>query len=292
VRIIYVYGTIKGTSYLFCHIDRHSIMFMGTPHFSKSTLFPFDPKAYTVPIHALKPVRAFSTTDRSASADPPPHNTLKSRPFALHRRKRDQGGHRHQQHDKAHAYSELKHTLRRHQHDNKSMTTMYDLHTFQPPSSHWIWLTPWLVNMRQDGVTDERGWEYNYIFCKHMGTRHRAEWMGMMGTETDVGETEVAQDDGDGEEEEDWQDDDASLDFVKDPFDDLEQGDGDVFQSHVRGDLVLYCLSGDCLYSFEFPAIWTTFKLQPSQIPCCRLPPASYTYTAAIFVDAARCSRA
>lgn len=203
--------------------SRHSIMFMGTPHFSKSTLFPFDPKAYTVPIHALKPVRAFPTTDRSASADPPPHNTLKSRPFALHRRKRDQGEHLHQQYNKAHAYSELKHTLRRHEHDKKSMTTMYDLHTFQPPSSHWIWLTPWLVNMRQDGVTDERGWEYNYIFRKRgwgpdVG---RSGWGGWVRRRMWVRLRSLKMND-DGEEEEDWQDDDdASLDFITDPFDDL-----------------------------------------------------------------------
>lgn len=198
-------------------------MFMGAPHFSKSTLFPFDPKAYTVPIHALKPVQAFPTTDRSASADPPPHNTLQSRPFALHRRKRDQGEHRHQHYDKAHAYSELKHTLRRHEHDKKSMTTMYDLHTFQPPSSHWIWLTPWLVNMRQDGVTDERGWEYNYIFRKRgwgpdVG---RSGWGGWVRRRMWVRLRSLKMND-DGEEEEDWQDDDdASLDFVTDPFDDL-----------------------------------------------------------------------
>jgi len=206
-------------------------MFMGTPHFSKSTLFPFDPNAYTVPIHALKPVRAFPTTDRSASSDPPPHNALKSRPFALNRRKRDQGArdrrHHHDQHKdgKAHAYSELRHTLRRQEHEKKSMTTPYDLHTFQPPSSHWTWLTPWLVNMRQDGVTDERGWEYNYIFRKH-GWGPNVAWSGWGGwvrRRMWVRLRSLKMNDA-GEEEEDWQDDDASIDFVSDAFD-LEQGD-------------------------------------------------------------------
>jgi hypothetical protein len=100
---------------------------------------------------------------------------------------------------------------------------MYDLHTFQPPSSHWIWLTPWLVNMRQDGVTDERGWEYNYIFRKRgwgpdVG---RSGWGGWVRRRMWVRLRSLKMND-DGEEEEDWQDDDdASLDFVTDPFDDL-----------------------------------------------------------------------
>lgn len=106
------------------------------------------------------------------------------------------------------------------------MTTPYDLHTFQPPSSHWTWLTPWLVNMRQDGLTDERGWEYNYIFRKH-GWGPNVAWSGWGGwvrRRMWVRLRSLKMNDA-GEEEEDWQDDEASIDFVTEAFD-LEQEDG------------------------------------------------------------------
>jgi hypothetical protein len=48
-----------------------------------------------------------------------------------------------------------------------TINTPYNLQTYQTPSPAWVWLTPWMVNMRTQ--TDEQGWEYNLWF-------HRASW--------------------------------------------------------------------------------------------------------------------
>jgi len=218
---------------------------MGTPHFSKATLFPFDPQAYTVPIHALKPIRAFPTTDRSAAADPPPHNTLRTRPFALKRKKRDGSIGKH--HDKSHLHSILKNTTRHHEREHKSMNTPYDLKTYQPPSSQWLWLTPWLINMRQDGVTDERGWEYNYIFRKH-GWGATVPWSGWGGWVrrrmwVRLRTLKVNED---GEEEEEWRDEDESVDFYSERLD-LEDPEDDWRGKEDPDEPYLITMQGDAL---------------------------------------------
>ncbi|KAL1411567.1 hypothetical protein Q8F55_002531 [Vanrija albida] len=60
----------------------------------------------------------------------------------------------------------------------KTIKTGYDLETYQTPTPAWVWLTPWMVNMRSD--TDEQGWRYNLWFQKKGWRQHsgRLNWWG------------------------------------------------------------------------------------------------------------------
>lgn len=146
--------------------NQRGILFFGYPKFSAGLLMPtIDPPGWTIPAHQPHAVSAHPTTATAAAEHTPPdrHTALK------------QGGHQRLSDDSEDASSgkgrdgttstrwnqDRAVRLRRHR---QSMATPYDLHTYQLPSGAWKWITPWLINMRQDGFTDERGWEYNYFF--------------------------------------------------------------------------------------------------------------------------------
>lgn len=129
---------------------------MGTPYFSSQLLLPFDPPAHTIPSHLPRPVPARPTTATSAHHSPPSHQAVDSaRIFPTHS---DKDGAEHPRHPKP----PLKPAKQKP--PQQSMRTPYTRETYQLPSTQWRWLTPWLINMRQDGLADERGWEYNYFF--------------------------------------------------------------------------------------------------------------------------------
>jgi hypothetical protein len=135
-------------------------MFLGRPHFSSSTLFPFDPPAFTVPSHIPHPSPVIPTTD-----DPTGHQSSKHKVL-------DTGSvlpnYNSKLSDKGKKQKKKKNDEITHQ--KQSIYTPYTPQTYQLPSSDWVWLTPWLINMRQDGLTDERGWEYNYFFRSGSGS--------------------------------------------------------------------------------------------------------------------------
>lgn len=60
----------------------------------------------------------------------------------------------------------------------KSIRTAYTPQTLQTPNPAWVWLTPWMVNMRTQ--TDEQGWEYNLWFHKSSWRAHpgHLNWWG------------------------------------------------------------------------------------------------------------------
>ncbi|BEI86765.1 hypothetical protein CcaverHIS002_0701110 [Cutaneotrichosporon cavernicola] len=60
----------------------------------------------------------------------------------------------------------------------KSIKTGYSLGTYQTPSPQWMWLTPWMANMRLD--TDQQGWRYNLWFHTRQWVPHpgRLNWWG------------------------------------------------------------------------------------------------------------------
>lgn len=158
--------------------NQRGIMWRGTPHFSGRLLMPqIDPPAWTIPTHQPHEISAHPTTSQSAKSDPATHMALTERG---HSRKNIWLSDRAPK-PEAEEEGEIEGTdvqgqslstrwnqrraarLRR---GKQSMVTPYDVHTYQLPSSAWKWITPWMVNMRQDGYTDERGWEYNYVFRK------------------------------------------------------------------------------------------------------------------------------
>ncbi|CED85639.1 Peroxin/Dysferlin domain [Phaffia rhodozyma] len=58
--------------------------------------------------------------------------------------------------------------------------TPYNLKTYQLPDGTWKWASEWMVNMKRDGETDEKGWEYNSIFQPH-GWHCSLPWHGWKG---------------------------------------------------------------------------------------------------------------
>ena len=61
---------------------------------------------------------------------------------------------------------------------DRPIKTLYTLQTYQTPSPAWMWVTPWMVNMRIG--TDEGGWRYNAWFRKKGWESHAgpAGWGG------------------------------------------------------------------------------------------------------------------
>lgn len=135
--------------------NQRGILFFGYPKFSAGLLMPaLDPPAWTIPAHQPHAVRAHPTSSTAAQSEPPSHGALKQ-------------GHGHLDDGAPQASGGTRWNRDRNarlQRHRQSMATPYDLHTYQLPSGAWKWVTPWLINMRQDGFTDERGWEYNYFF--------------------------------------------------------------------------------------------------------------------------------
>ncbi|WOO80609.1 Sporulation-specific protein 73 [Vanrija pseudolonga] len=60
----------------------------------------------------------------------------------------------------------------------KTIKTGYDLETYQTPTPAWVWLTPWMVNMRSN--TDEQGWRYNLWFHQK-GWKQHSGWLNWWG---------------------------------------------------------------------------------------------------------------
>jgi hypothetical protein len=58
--------------------------------------------------------------------------------------------------------------------------TAYTPDSFQLPDGTWSWASEWMVNMRRDGETDEKGWEYNSYFHQK-GWHSRLRWHGWKG---------------------------------------------------------------------------------------------------------------
>src|SRR4051794_29667600 len=116
-------------------------MFMGAPLFSSSSLLPFDPPAYTIPSHIPLPAPAKPTTPVAAEHNPPTHQALDTRdvlPPDHPRRLTRFLGHGTPPSNP--------------HHPRQSIRTPYTPQTYQLPSPEWVWLTPWLINMRQDGL--------------------------------------------------------------------------------------------------------------------------------------------
>jgi hypothetical protein len=112
--------------------NQRGILLFGRTFFSGSTLLPFDPSPYTVPSKQLP-----SATSSFTVSDP--EGTRPARPPSPKGKEK--------------ANERIRPTK-----------TAYTPATFQAPSPAWTYLTPWLINMRSDGDTDELGWEYNYVF--------------------------------------------------------------------------------------------------------------------------------
>ena len=105
------------------------IYLAGKAFFSSRGLLPADPSAFTLPSHTLPSASSFTV------AEPAPNAELSEEPVETT-----------SQPTKA----------------RKTIKTGYTLETFQTPSPDWVWMTPWMINMRTG--TDEGGWRYNYWF--------------------------------------------------------------------------------------------------------------------------------
>ena len=121
----------------------NSLYLLGKAYFSSQSLFPNEPSAFTVPSHALPSASSFAISA--------PDGSVAVQPKQSKRKKAD---------------------------DLRPIKTLYTLETFQTPSPAWIYLTPWMINMRTG--TDESGWRYNAWFRRKGWRSHAgpAGWAG------------------------------------------------------------------------------------------------------------------
>ena len=127
-----------------------SLYILGRAYFSSRSLLPADPSAYTLPAHSLPSASSFTVAQPRANGGIT--SQTEERVDAKRSRKEETG--------------------------RRKIKTAYTLDTFQTPSPSWIWITPWMANMRVG--TDEAGWRYNYWF-KSKGWKSHAGLAGWGG---------------------------------------------------------------------------------------------------------------
>lgn len=115
----------------------------GKAYFSASALFPADPTPYTL---TNRPIPEASSKFILSNRD--------GDPTVVHSSK-----------DKS-------------SQPRRKINTAYTLETYPLPSPNWIWMGPWMINMRTG--TDEMGWRYNAWF-KNKGWRSKAGTAGWGG---------------------------------------------------------------------------------------------------------------
>lgn len=123
------------------------IYLAGKAYFSSRTLLPADPSPFTLPSRSLPSASSFTVSQPSNDAQPS---------------------------------EEPVKTTAQAQHARRTIETGYTLDTFQTPSPDWVWMTPWMINMRTG--TDEGGWRYNCWFRgkgwkSHAGMAGWAGWV-------------------------------------------------------------------------------------------------------------------
>ncbi|KAK1924269.1 hypothetical protein DB88DRAFT_489644 [Papiliotrema laurentii] len=130
--------------------NQRGLYILGRAYFSSRSLLPADPSAYTLPAHSLPSASSFTVAQPRANGGIT--SQTEERVDAKRSRKEETG--------------------------RRKIKTAYTLDTFQTPSPSWIWITPWMANMRVG--TDEAGWRYNYWF-KSKGWKSHAGLAGWGG---------------------------------------------------------------------------------------------------------------
>ncbi len=125
--------------------NQRGIYLLGKAYFSSQSLLPMDPSAFTVPSHTLPSASSFTISadgklDVQRRRTKPAKNTKDPK--------------------------------------DRPIKTLYTPDTYQTPSPAWMWVTPWMLNMRTG--TDEGGWRYNALFRKKSWGSHAgpAGWGG------------------------------------------------------------------------------------------------------------------
>lgn len=155
-----------------------SIYLLGRGYFSSAGLLPADPSPFTKPPHAIDTASSLSRPSRGASGRSHWHevegigeSSTDAAPTPKLSRFDRKGRAKAKQ-------AAVRRSQARSQPKTKSITTGYTLETFQPPAPEWVYMTPWMINMRVG--TDEGGWRYNSWFKKRGWTSHPgvAGWGG------------------------------------------------------------------------------------------------------------------
>lgn len=149
--------------------NQRGMSLFGKKWYSANSLLPSDPTAYTLPTE-LPGVTTISASERSKRAKLARlrgHARGRSASTSAIPDSRDTSSS--STDTKSSQSKELK---------RKTNDTGYDLKTYQTPSPEWIWLTPWMVNMRLDA--DEQGFRYNLWFHRRGWRSHagRLNWWG------------------------------------------------------------------------------------------------------------------
>ncbi|BEJ13040.1 hypothetical protein CspHIS471_0302140 [Cutaneotrichosporon sp. HIS471] len=133
--------------------NQRGITMFGKSWYSSNSLQPWDPTTFTLPLT----VEGDFILERPKATDTPPLQELDYEDDGCN----DEWPKNRKVHAK-----------------RKSIKTGYTLGTYQPPSPQWMWLTPWMADMRLD--TDHQGWRYNLWFHTRQWAPHpgRFNWWG------------------------------------------------------------------------------------------------------------------
>lgn len=149
--------------------NQRGMSLFGKKWYSANSLLPSDPTAYTLPteLPGVTTVSASERTKRAKLARLRGHARGRSTSTSAIPDSRDTSS--------SSADTKASQPLA---HKRKTNDTGYDLKTYQTPSPEWIWLTPWMVNMRLDA--DEQGFRYNLWFHRRGWRSHagRLNWWG------------------------------------------------------------------------------------------------------------------
>lgn len=151
--------------------NQRGMSLFGKKWYSANSLLPSDPTAYTLPTE-LPGVTTISATDRSKQSKRARRRGHARGRSASTGAMSDQRGQQTSGSSRDSDGSEPQAFKRR------TNDTGYDLKTYQTPSPDWVWLTPWMVNMRADA--DEQGFRYNLWFHRRGWRPHagRLNWWG------------------------------------------------------------------------------------------------------------------
>lgn len=140
--------------------NQRGMSLFGKKWYSANSLLPSDPTAYTLPteLPGVTTISAAERSKRSKAARRRGHIRTRSASTSAVPDHRDSSGSGSSGDTKMSRPQAFK---------RRTNDTGYDLKTYQTPSPDWIWLTPWMVNMRADA--DEQGFRYNLWF-------HRRGW--------------------------------------------------------------------------------------------------------------------
>lgn len=149
--------------------NQRGMSLFGKKWYSANSLLPSDPTAYTLPteLPGVTTIAASERNRRSRAARLRGHTRGRSASTSALPDSQDTSS------SSADTKTSQPKAFKR-----KTIDTGYDLKTYQTPSPEWIWLTPWMVNMRLDA--DEQGFRYNLWFHRRGWRSHagRLNWWG------------------------------------------------------------------------------------------------------------------